>query len=197
MSFIRKRGEYLPHWTDNDSYYHICFHLIDSLPSNVLQTWLFERKNIIAAANLQKRDLTAEEKHQQALLYSKKVAFYLDKGCGYCYFWDEKCADIIVSALNFYNNIKYELYAWCVMPNHVHVIIKLNADNDLFKIIHSWKSYSATRINQVLRQKGSLWHRDAYNRLIRNQKELDATIKYVWENPDKAGIKDWKYRYMR
>jgi len=190
------RGEYLPHWAAADCFYHVCFHQKDSIPAEVLKKWQFDRENIISAAKLQKRELTEEEKREFAYLYSEKVSLYLDKGCGNCSLGNEKCASVVVESLEFYNKIKYELNSWCVMPNHVHIIIKLIADNDLFKIIHSWKSYSATVINQILNRKGRFWHPDAFNRLIRNQKELDNTIKYVWENPDKAGFNNWKYRYM-
>lgn len=44
------------------------------------------------------------------------------------------------NALQHHDGIKYNLLAWCIMPNHVHVLIKAN--NDLSRIIQSWKSFT-------------------------------------------------------
>ena len=49
-------------------------------------------------------------------------------------------AIIMQNALQHHDGIKYNLLAWCIMPNHVHVLIKAN--NDLSRIIQSWKSFT-------------------------------------------------------
>jgi hypothetical protein len=56
---IRKRhGAYLPHWTRDDAWYAVTFRLWDSLPQHVIESWLFERKNIVKTAEQMKRPLS-------------------------------------------------------------------------------------------------------------------------------------------
>ena len=192
-----KRGEYLPHWTYDKSTYHICFRLNDSMPGAVLESYKTERATILDNAQRHGRELTDNEVIQLQRLFSSKVDEYLDKGSGNCYMKDEEIAEIVASTLNFFDNTRYYLHAWVVMPNHVHVIVEPFAGFELFKIIHSWKSFSANKINKLLGLQGKLWHSDAYNHIIRSQKAYDYLMEYVRSNPERAGLKGWKFKYKR
>ena len=194
MELIIKQGEYLPHWTLEHSIYHVCFHLKDSLPQSVTKEWVIERNEIIRSATQMSRALSEEDSRKLRILYSDRIDKYLDAGTGACYLKIDKIAKMLASALMYYNDIRYQLYAWCIMPNHVHAIVRVFNDN-LFKIIHSWKSYSASEANKILGRKGGFWHSDAYNHIIRSDKEFGFQMNYVWLNPEKVGFKSWKYRY--
>ena len=82
-----------------------------------------------------------------------------------------------------------------IHSNHVHVIVEAMPDNDLSKIIHSWKSYTAHRANEILGLTGAFWQRDAYNHIIRSRKEYHFQIQYTWENPEKARLQNWQWRW--
>jgi len=194
MDIVIKQGEYLPHWTMEHSIYHVCFRLLDSLPQEIIRKWEFERIDIIESAKKKKRPLSKEEEDRLRFLQSKKVDKYLDAGKGDCYLKIDKIAELLAAVLMFYNDKRYKMYAWCIMPNHVHAIVRVFKDN-LFKIIHSWKSYSASEANKILGRKGGFWHSDTYNHIIRSDKEFGFQMNYVWLNPEKAGYKNWKYRY--
>jgi len=194
MELVIKQGEYLPHWTLEHSIYHICFRLHDSLPQEVIRKWKFERIDIIESAKQKGRPLSLEEADRLRFLYSEKIDKFLDIGTGNCYLKNEAVAQMISSALMYFNEQRYKLYAWCIMPNHVHAIVRF-FNNDLDKIIHSWKSYAANQANKILGRTGSFWHKDYYNHIIRNDKEFVYQIDYVWMNAEKAGFKNWKYRY--
>jgi len=176
------------------SIYHVCFRLLDSLPQEIIRKWEFERIDIIESAKKKKRPLSKEEEDRLRFLQSKKVDKYLDAGKGDCYLKIDKIAELLAAVLMFYNDKRYKMYAWCIMPNHVHAIVRVFKDN-LFKIIHSWKSYSASEANKILGRKGGFWHSDTYNHIIRSDKEFGFQMNYVWLNPEKAGYKNWKYRY--
>src|SRR4030067_3107786 len=98
------------------------------------------------------------------------------------------------------------------MPNHVHVIVEVARDkvastsrsgitpkktdrDGLSTIIHSWKSFTAHEANKRLNRKGDFWQHDAYNHIIRSEKEYRFQLNYVWENPDKAGLDRWQWRW--
>src|ERR1041385_6648786 len=81
---------------------------------------------------------------------------------------------------------QYELDAWCVMPNHVHVLIYVPGQAELDRILHSWKSFTAHRIGL-----GVIWQREYFDRIVRGVEELERTRDYIHANPLRAGLKDW------
>jgi putative transposase len=90
--------------------------------------------------------------------------------------------------LRRFDGDRYRLLAWCIMPNHVHVVVEPDANNLLDRIIQSWKSYTAKRANQILDRSGMFWHRDYFDRFMRDEGHLNRTIDYVENNPVKAGL---------
>src|ERR1700674_830878 len=71
---VKKRhGAYLPHWTIDSAWYAVTFRLWDSLPQRVVESWLFERKNIIKTAEQMNRPLSKHEEDRLRHLYSEKV----------------------------------------------------------------------------------------------------------------------------
>ena len=87
----------------------------------------------------------------------------------------------------------YRLVAWCVMPNHVHVVCRLLPGQELAAVLQSWKSYTARKANGILERSGNFWQREYYHRLIRDEEEFARAVRYVVSNPDRAGLKDWKW----
>ena len=79
------------------------------------------------------------------------------------------------------------------MPNHVHVVIRAIGDQCLWRMVESWKSYTAKEANKVLGRRGRFWARDYFDRIVRNEEDLSRTIEYVLGNPEKAGLKGWKW----
>ena len=67
----------------------------------------------------------------------------------------------------------YNLFAVQVMPNHVHCILKPNEGYTLSRILKGIKGVSARLINHNRGSKGVIWQDESYDRIIRNQMELD------------------------
>lgn len=201
---MKRRGAYLPHWTLDGAWYGVTFRLWDSLPRHVVETWLFERKNIVKTAEQMKRPLSKHEEQRLAHLYSEKVARYLDAGYGSCYMKDSRIAGIVARALRHFEGQRYNLAAWCVMPNHVHAIVQpstgiVNTGEtpmprcELPDILQSWKSFTAKEANKLLRRSGQFWQAEYYDHLIRNEADFRHSVRYVLDNPIKAGLKNWKW----
>jgi REP element-mobilizing transposase RayT len=74
------------------------------------------------------------------------------------------------------------------MPNHVHVLISLHKDFSLGSLLHSWKSFTANQANQLLGRSGSFWQREYYDRAIRSERQFEFTVRYIFNNPVKAGL---------
>jgi REP element-mobilizing transposase RayT len=83
------------------------------------------------------------------------------------------------------------------MPNHVHVVVRLFPGNALAAVLHSWKSFAAKQAMKLLRVQGRFWQRDYYDHLLRNENEFERAIRYVVENPVKAGLEGWQWVRMR
>jgi len=202
---IHKRpGAYLPHWTRDGGWYAVTFRLWDSLPQQVVDSWLFERKNIIKTAEQVKGPLSDHEERRLAHLYSEKVERYLNAGYGSCFMKDPRVATLIQSALFHFSEVRYSLAAWCVMPNHVHVVVQpfgrreITAGTavphaELSDILHSWKSFTSKEANKLLERSGEFWQAEYYDHLIRNEADFRRAVRYVLKNPINARLKDWRW----
>ncbi|MBN1844730.1 MAG: transposase [Sedimentisphaerales bacterium] len=188
-----RQGAYLPHWTKDHAIYSVSFRLGDSLPKRIVEDWIAERDNIIQTAKQMNRPPSVYEEKRLQYLFSKKVDKYLDDGHGKCWMKQEKIAGIVADALKHFNGERYRLLAWCIMPNHVHVVVQPLPGNELADILHSWKSFTANQSNKVLKRKGEFWQPEYYDHMIRDENDLAHSIEYVLRNPDKAGLTGWKW----
>ncbi len=97
----------------------------------------------------------------------------------------------------FFNNQRYNQISWCVMPNHVHAVFQPLSSCKLAEIVHSWKSFAATKANQLLGRTGAFWYREYYDHLIRDDRQYGRIVRYVMQNPIKAGLKDWPWVFLK
>jgi putative DNA methylase len=81
---------------------------------------------------------------------------------------------------------QYDLHAFVVMPNHVHVLITALAP--LPAIMKSLKNITAKRANLILGRGGIFWQRESYDRMIRDEREFDRVRNYIERNPVAPGL---------
>jgi len=122
---------------------------------------------------------------------AEKLGESLDDSHGACFMRDSRIAKIVADALTHFDGTRYELFAWCVMPNHVHVVLTL-ADR-IDRVVQGWKSFTSKAANKLLGREGAFWHEDYFDRTVRDSRELHNTIEYVLNNPAKAGLRDWEF----
>jgi REP element-mobilizing transposase RayT len=189
---IRSRGK-LPHWEADNAIYFVTFRLADSLPQNVLRGFEFERRDIIAIADKMDRSVSQTEQKRLEDLLSERIQDKLDAGTGSCSLARPAIADIVSTTLQRFAQTRYRMYAWCVMPNHVHALFRILANYSLADVVRSWKSYSARKANLLLGRTGQFWQREYYDHLVRSEEEFHRIVGYIAENPAKAGLKNWKW----
>ena len=126
----------------------------------------------------------------------KLIEENLDRGAGACYLRRPEIAELVAQALRKFDDERYRLLSWCVMPNHVHVVFQPWAPFALQHILHSWKSYSALQANALLKRTGRFWQREYYDHLIRDGAELGRAVRYTVENPINARLRDWRWTYV-
>jgi REP element-mobilizing transposase RayT len=187
----KRRGAYLPHWTREGAWYAVTFRLWDSIPLEVLNSLRFERKNIVRTAEQMGRSLSEREAQRLAYLESEKIERYLDAGVGSCYMNNPRIAEVVADSMTHFDGERYALAAWCVMPNHVHSVLRPAPEHELSNILQSWKSFTAKEANRILGRQGTFWQAEPYDHLIRDEPDFLHAITYVLRNPAKAGLKDW------
>jgi REP element-mobilizing transposase RayT len=193
---VRSRGR-LPHWENTPATYFVTFRLADSLPKKVLAEFEFERNDILATARAMGRDLALTERSRLAELFTDKIEAYLDAGSGTRCLTDPAIARMTQETLLHFDRLRYRLFAWCVMPNHVHAVFQPLAAHALSAVVHAWKSYSAKRANRILGRSGAFWQREYYDHLVRNENEFRRIVRYVLDNPKKAKLADWPWVGVR
>ncbi len=175
-----RRG-YLPHIDRPGLIQIVTFRLADALPSKVLQRMESELRFLGGGLRTRVR----------------MVERYLDAGYGSCYLREPRIAHLVEEALLFFDKLRYLLSAWVIMPNHCHVMYEPKPGWPLPGILHSWKSYTAKRANDMLGRQGRVWQKEFHDRFIRDAEHFFQAIRYIHENPVKAGLvehaEDWKF----
>jgi RecG-like helicase/REP element-mobilizing transposase RayT len=113
--------------------------------------------------------------------------------------------DIVLDCILNWQDRRYELYAACVMPDHVHMLIepavKDNGENDeaifysLTEILHTIKSFTAHEINKTEKSKGEVWETESFDRTIRSERDLHEKFEYITRNPWDAGVAKQRQDY--
>ena len=89
----------------------------------------------------------------------------------------------------------FQLVNFCIMPNHIHLLIKPADGTNLIKIIQWIKTNSAKCWNRINVSSDHLWGERFFSRIIKNEDELETVIDYIDQNPVKAGLvsepSDW------
>ena len=202
MSNLRFRGYYrrrLPHIQIAGSTYFVTFRLIDSLPKDSLEQLAEETARI--------RKLPKDENEFEHRTWFEKFDDYLDRVlCGEEYLKNEQVADLVAESIHYRDGKVYELCTFCIMPNHVHLVfMPLEKGKDVFysltEILQSLKRHTARQSNLILGRSGAFWQDESYDHIVRDQAELERSIKYVLNNPVKAGLVDdwstWKWSYCK
>jgi REP element-mobilizing transposase RayT len=179
----------LPHWQQEGTAYFITFRLADSIPQEKLTQWEAERKQWLAT-HPQPWDETAIAEYSK--LFSERRQQWLDNGYGSCLLKLPDVAEIVRSALLHFDGQRYLLDEFVLMPNHVHIIVKLLPGHDLSSVLHSWKSFTAKEINKAIKGTGTIWQDESYDHIVRSDSQLKFYRKYIRENPAKAGLKQIK-----
>jgi REP element-mobilizing transposase RayT len=153
-----------------------------------------------------------------------KLEEYLDRGIGECRLRDPRIAQLVEDALLHFHEERYELLAWCVLQNHVHVLVHV-WQTPLGKLVQSWKRFVATRAEALLTkchsstrsnedadgkvarrravfQRQTLqWQREYWDTFMRDREQDRKAIRYIEGNPVKAKLcrmpADWPFGSAR
>lgn len=210
--FYRRK---LPHRHSPGSILFVTFRLADTIPKTVLRQWLAEkqlrsRKKIDGESDI--------EFHRRWFVQFEDILHRCETGP--MWLADPRVAQIVADSFHYRDGRVYDLLAYSIMSNHAHSVFRpllndrsliavknsnpLRFESDaptLGAIMQSLKGYTAREANRLLDRTGVFWEEESYDHEVRNDDELGRVIRYVLNNPVKAGLVkhwwEWKWNYYK
>ena len=203
----------LPHWQPVGGTFFITYRLAGTLPGSVLSELNGENQRLRSLP----RQPGYLENEWNLRIEKKTFALwdeYLDRDKSMKWLSDPRISRIVQDNLYHHAGTKYSLWAYVIMPNHVHLVLQPDevwmkrftaGDSErsqyekgvLSSILHSLRSFTAKKANEVLGRTGTFWQGEAYDHRVRDNRELQRIIYYVENNPVKAGLarnpECWRY----
>jgi len=172
VSYYRRR---LPHWHPSDRPLFLTWHLYGSLPEK-----RFPPPHSSSAG--------------KAFVWMDR---YLDDArCGPHWLRRPEIAELVAASLRYAEDKLrfYDLHAWVIMSNHVHMLVSPNVPPPRF--LQSLKGYTAREANRLLRRSGEpFWQAETFDHWIRDQEALERVRRYIEENPVRAGLVSHREEY--
>jgi len=87
---------------------------------------------------------------------------------------------------------KWLLFAYCLMPDHLHLLVTPQGGADLSVVLGHYESF-VTRTAWGYGIVGTLWHRSFYDHVLRRQEAAQEVVAYILHNPVRAGmVEEWE-----
>ena len=194
----------LPHLIPDGATFFITFRLKGSIPSAKL-IQLKEDFELAASRcrnELNKLTVLQTTFNEQKEILQEQIA----EGPQYLRIY--AVASILKEQIHKYDNQYYDLISYCIMPNHVHLLVDTSVQRNsamkyvpLNKILQLLKGASAFYCHKLLKRSGAFWMSESYDHYIRSDKELDHIHCYILDNPVKAGLvskwQEWEWTYSK
>jgi REP element-mobilizing transposase RayT len=198
----------LPHIHPEGYPLFITFRLADSLSLAVLAELQEQRE----------RELKTLQNHSPIKNYKIEQGHFgrydewLDR-CAYDPRWlkESHIASIVAEKMRQMDGNRYRLLTYCIMPNHVHLLIEPHDINNLehrgktakypvADTLRLLKGSTARYCNLALQHSGAFWHHESYDHYVRDEQEQARIIQYILSNPGKAGLvndwEKWSFTYL-
>lgn len=194
----------LPHWFVPNAWHFVTYRIAGTIPAAVLhqmrETRDLQWQQKKAAGNATPSGRTLLHK-QFFASYDR----YLDFDSKVDWLRNPRVAAMIRGNLYHHCGAKYDLLAYCIMPNHVHVLLRVlpekespiddgfsdetaDGNGPLAGIMHSLKSYTANEANKILNRTGQFWQHESFDHWVRDEGELERIVNYIAWNPVKANL---------
>ena len=204
---------HLPHFYPPDAVYFVTPRLAGSLP-RFRRDEIREQRSLLRTQKLiSARGDSETGRLERELLRLDRTLEKAVEDC--CWLADPRIAELVAGAIRFRDRKEYDLVAYTIMPNHMHMVFGVGvpdliepvgqidnlSNKPVSKIMQSLKRHTGREANKILGRRGAFWQDESYDHVIRNSEELERIIQYVLYNPVKAGFvknwRDWKWSYSR
>jgi len=101
----------------------------------------------------------------------------------------EKDYEEYLNKLRLYKKrYKFKLYAYCLMPNHIHFVCEVAQKRDLVKFMQGINRSYTAYFNELYGKEGHLWQGRYKNKILLKDQYLINCVNYVEQNPVRAEI---------
>src|SRR5262249_11946688 len=180
----------LPQGEQQGATYFVTFRLADAVPAPLAAQW---REELGTWRQFHPEPWDAETVAEYRRRFLQTREDWLDQGHGSCVLREPKFAQVVAESLRCFDDERYYLDAFVVMPNHVHALVQPLPGSSLKEIVRSWKSYTARQINKGLDRSGTLWMQESFDRIVRDWDSLVRCREYIARNPEKARLRGDQY----
>ena len=183
LRFTRRN---LPHWIVADASYFVTLRLAGTLPKAVVDALRKERET---------SDESEEARAELARKQFVRIESLLDSGAVQRKdLADPGVARLCLSNLEWLRNRGWKIFAATFLGNHAHLLIR-NVEGHshaMLDDIDNYKGFTGREANRILGREGRFWARDQFDHWLRNGDKFDSVVRYIAENPVKAGlVKEW------
>ena len=203
---IEKHRRFLPHYQEAGQVISLTWRLEGELPL-AIEALVQDMKSLMIEI---KSKSNKQCSHDLFTQYERLVQRYDDqlgkhKSPGLNLIVPEQ-AIIITTAFHFYNKQLYILHAYCIMPNHVHLLLEPLRQQDgrytpISDIVRRLKGYTAKQITLKAPDTQNVWRADYFDRFIRSDRDYINTVLYILNNPVKASLisdsRSWPLSYYK
>jgi REP element-mobilizing transposase RayT len=216
----------LPHWQPENAALFVTWRLYGSLPRAAIAR-INSTRRLFERETARGQETTAQLKVRQGKRLFALLDELLDKAeSGPTWLEQEPIASVVEDALLTRYAHLHSLWAYVIMPNHVHVLIRpkvaqasacgsldsntlepqaeacATSPTRLSDITQRLKGYTSRGANRILNRTGHpFWQTESFDHWARDEAELHRIIAYIEENPVTAGLcanpEDWRWSSAR
>jgi type I restriction enzyme R subunit len=202
---IRRRD--LPHWDVPDAAYFVTTCLHDSIPSHGLLEISRFRTESEKIARPESMTVAEWKVHCWKKTFVRMEAWLDRRPANRC-LENPELAEIIVKSMRHFAEERYDLHAYVVMPSHIHWVFQprrkwvesldtKDGRTPRERIVYSLNRFTSRNCNKHLNQVGEFWQHESFDHWVRDLDELDRILRYIEENPVKAGLvktpEEWRF----
>ena len=112
-------------------------------------------------------------------------------------FVDRKLCRILLVNIEYHKTIfDYMVLGYCLMPDHLHLILRPGNRFNLSYVMQMIKGGFARKVNKLNETHGSIWQRRYYDQVVRNENQLINYLDYIHYNPVAAGLVSEPSEYL-
>ena len=186
----------LPHIQPRGETLFVTFRLTGSLPAEIMRQLRAEQLREEAAAATAEDRMRARKRQ-----FGRWDVAMHSAGYGPTWLREPEVAAVVATELHRLTESGHQLWSYCLMPNHVHLVVGLpEAEGIFYQAMQQLKGRSAYQCNRLLARQGTFWQPESYDHVVRSGEEMQNVMAYVLENPVKAGLVDdwqqWPHTYL-
>lgn len=190
----RNYRRHLPHQIPENRPLFVTWNLKGSFLASAREALLRRRAELEKQPPRPGETMTARRLREQKILYEVTDRLLEQDGKGPRFLSEPPCAEEVERVLFAGSTTRYLLYAYVVMPNHVHALLKpIDSYDEIMKQI---KGVSARRINLARGTTGrSMWQAESFDHWVRDADELRRIIEYIEQNPVVCGLAESREKW--